>query len=212
MDVIQNVIRGYDFFYPRFWLKIVAVLLYIETFVTYMNISTNSLNDLLNIQLVHLLLGVIGVLVIIVGSFLMHIPFVGIWWIVNKFKQSCYKKTDLNCVSIESIREFAILDNNTIANNIYQKEKEKEKFLFVAYDILLLIIINFIVKGQLHQLCFPEGKGTNDLPIILIFAMCVYIVIISYQHFFNKREIFVGEKIAKKIKEITHRSVIGGEI
>lgn len=206
--MIEPVIKGYDFFYPRFWLKIVAILLYIETFITYMNISINSLNDLLNIQLVHLLLGVIGILVIIVGSFLMHIPFVGIWCIVNKFKQSCYKKTDSDCVSIESIREFAILDNNTIANNIYQKEKEKENFLFVAYGILLLIIINFIVKGQLHQLCFPEGKGMNNLPIILIFAMCVYIVIISYQHFFYEREIFVGEKIAKKIKEITRHNII----
>lgn len=208
MNMMEHVIKGYNFFYPCFWLKIAAILLYIETFVTYMNISINSLNDLLNIQLIHLLLAIMGVLIIIIGSFFIHILLIFMWASFLKYNKSNTLKEYRDCsVSLETLRSFAIIENNIIANNLYQKEVEKENLLLVTYGISSLIAVNLIIGGKLHQLCCNEiTKGWSITFLVLFF---IYTIFFSCQYNWNGQEVFVGKKVTEKIKEVIHYSVIG---
>ena len=207
--MIGNIIRGYNFFIISTWLKVVAFLLYTETFLSYQNIDLNNWDKLLEqLQILQLLYFALGALCAIIGSFIIYYFLVFLWdFLAHYFGFNPPKKDiDNYGISLIELYEYALLTNNSIAFSLYKEMREKQNILFLLCGISFLFIFDFCHKGTLYQKLFIDQS--------IYLAVFVIIIIISmfyysyYQYFHNDRMIYVGYKIKKLITEKIEESTI----
>lgn len=206
--MIGNITRGYNFFIISTWLKIVAFLLYTETFLSCQRIDLNNWDKLLEqLQISQLLYFALGALCAIIGSIIVYYFLVFFWYFLARYFHFNPASSDIDSygISLTELYEYALLSNNTTAFSIYKEAREKQNILFLLCGISFLFLFDFCYQGTLYKKLFINQIIYLSTFVFIIISMfcCSY-----YQYFHSDRMIYVGSKTKKLINKEIEESTI----
>lgn len=207
-DII-GLIKENDIFKIDLWIKIAIVILYSDSFLGYMamefNIKIEHFSDILNGRFILLFvlftIGFIYLLKICI-SVLFFISFNVIAPLIIKY---LYPKSNENItysrISAETLKRFALLNNNTVAERLYQKIEKAERDQF--YDANLTIGMAILLSiDAFFGVYMAQIIGNGSLRIAVLLVSIVIIIHQSVVYHNIEYGIYISKDVIDEIDKI----------
>lgn len=207
-DII-GLIKENDIFKIDLWIKIAIVILYSDSFLGYMamefNIKIEHFSDILNGRFILLfVLFTIGFILLlkICISVLFFISFNVIAPLIIKY---IYPKSNENItysrISAETLKRFALLNNNTVAERLYQKIEKAERDQF--YDANLIIGMAILLSiDAFFGVYMAQIIGNGSLRIAVLLVSIVIIIHQSVVYHNIEYGIYISKDVIDEIDKI----------
>lgn len=203
---IYSLVKNNDIFDVNIWIKIAIVILYIDCFLGYIvpkfNLEIEYLSDVIEGKFI--LLFVLSTILFIIAMKLCIVLFFIL--ILNKIASVIvrllypYKKATYQNVSAETLKEYALLNNNAVAEHLSQKVEKSDNDLFYNTNVIIGMAI-LLSLDAFYGRYMTQLIGNSYLSIVVIF-ISIAIILYEVVHYYNAEQgLAFSNDVIKKIRE-----------
>lgn len=203
---IYSLVKNNDIFDVNIWIKMAIVILYTDYFlgciVPKFNLEIEHLSDVIEGKFI-LLFVLFTIPFIIIMKLCIVLFFI---FILNEIASVIvrlfypYKKATYQNVSAETLKEYALLNNNAVAERLSQKVKKFDNDLFYNTNVIIGMAI-LLSLDAFYGRYMTQLLGDSYLSFVVIF---ISIAIILYEavHYYNAEQgMAFSNDVIKKIRE-----------
>lgn len=203
---IYSLVKNNDIFDVNIWIKIAIIILYIDCFLGYIvpmfNLEIEHFSDVIEGKFI-LLFVLSTILFIIMIKMCIVLFFI---FILNKIASVIVRLFYLHnnethqSVSAETLKEYALLNNNAVAEHLSQKVEKSDYDLFYNTNVIIGMAI-LLSLDAFYGRYMTQLIGDSHLSIVVIF-ISVIIILYEVVHYYNAEHgMTFSNDVTKKIGE-----------